>query len=92
MRAGRIQLLRPAEPIPRASQKGYRDSYANSGSALGTACRCVGVVFAPICLLARRDAGYARPRPPRHIVVSRNSIPLDMLSRTPMASLGEPER
>jgi hypothetical protein len=30
--------------------------------------------------------------PQPHIVVSRNSIPLDMLSRTPMASLGEPER
>jgi hypothetical protein len=62
-----------------------------SGSALGTACRCVGVVFAPTSLLGRCDAD-TQDRPPRYTVVIRNPTPLGMLSRTPMASLGEPER
>jgi hypothetical protein len=85
------QPFRPAEPIPRASQKLCRRFRAamrfGSRNSMSLGGRCS---FGMGSLSAGDDVGDQGSCPPRRGVLTRNSIPLDLLSRIPKASLGEP--
>jgi hypothetical protein len=72
------------EALPKSSRR-------NTDSALGTTCRSVGVVYAPLSLSARSDADM-QDRVLLDIPSWSETLSLDMPSRSPIASLGEPER